>query len=511
MCGIFYINWIPKKEVIKEMILSLKNRGPDFNDIYIDKKENFVMGHTRLSIIDIDKRSNQPMDLHDCIITFNGEIYNYKKIKKLILEDFEFKTKSDTEVIIALYKKLGIEGFKYLEGMFAFALHDKIKKKTYFLRDPVGIKPLYFYFNSGKIVASSKIQTLKPFTDKSINFRAINDILTWGYPRVPVYDKIYEFEPGKVYDCNLNKKNIDFIVNKRKTIKHAIEEQFVNSDRPVGILLSGGIDSAYIAYVCSKISKQRIHTFTIGFTKEDPDIVAAKKLAKHIGSKHHQIIISEKGFERNLKEGIDKIGFPTDLGSVSFINAIGKEIAKTEIKVLLSGDGNDEISGGYKRYAETNGLRTKELIEWYINRITKNDYEAKKKLIGDNAYNVQMNDLEAYNNSNIILWIDFKNELLFYHLKRMDHIISEYGIELRVPYLDYSFVMNSFSKSFASKVNKRGNKLLVRDFALADGLPKEFAFGPKIPMKPKNFKTKDHIIRITKMWLDNNKIKGVIK
>lgn len=482
------------------MMDTLKNRGPDNQDIYIDKKNKFLIGHTRLSIIDVDKRSNQPMDYHGCIISFNGEIYNYKKIKRKILPDFKFETESDTEVIIALYKEFGINGWKYLEGMFAFILYDKQKNKKYFLRDPVGIKPLYFYTNDSKLAMSSKIQTLLKVINPTpnINKRAVNDILALGYPRVPIYDKIYECVPGEVYDEKLKKYDIDFIVDKSKTIKDAIKEQFINSHRPIGILLSGGIDSTYIAYVCSKINK--VHTFTIGFSRKDPDVVAAKKFAKFIKSEHHEILINKGDFEKNLWEGIDKIGFPTDLGSVSLVNAIGKEVAKTDIKVLLSGDGNDEISGGYKRYYENSGIRTVELVEWYKKRIIKNDYEKRKEILKDDVFEIVINSVDKFNNSNIILWIDYKNELLYYHLKRMDHIISDFGIELRVPYLDYSFIMNSFSKPFSSKVSKRGNKLLVRDFALKDGLPMEFAFGPKIPMKPKDFNTKEHLVRIWKKW-----------
>lgn len=507
MCGILYLNWIPSKKVISEMMETLKNRGPDNQDVCIDKKNEQVIGHTRLSIIDIDKRSNQPMDFHDCIISFNGEIYNYKKVKKKLLSDFKFKTNSDTEVIIALYKKFGINGWKYLEGMFAFILYDKVNNKTYFLRDPSGIKPLYFYLNNGKLVAASKIQTLlkiMPNNDKpNIDNRAVNDILGLGYPRVPIYQNTYEFEPGKIYDEHLRTYSIIFPIHKEKTIKDAIEEQFINSDRPIGILLSGGLDSAYIAYVCSKIAlknNNKIHTFTIGFSRKDPDIIQAKKLAKFIKSEHHEILINKGDYEKNLWEGIDKIGYPMDLGSVSLVNAIGKEIAKTDIKVLLSGDGNDEISAGYKRYYENNGIRTIELVERYKKRIVKNNYEKRKKILNDNVFEIVINDTERFNNSNIILWIDYKNELLHYHLKRMDHIISDFGIELRVPYLDYSFIMNSFSKSFATKVNKRGNKLLVRDFALKDGLPEKFAFGPKIPMKPKDFNAKEHLMRIWRKW-----------
>lgn len=500
MCGIFYTNKTLSDKILADMFKSLELRGPDAKGIYKDKK-GFVIGHTRLAIIDIDPRSNQPMQTNNYVVSFNGEIYNYKKIKS-ILSDYKFKTNSDTETIIALYDKFGIDGWKYLEGMFAFIFYDKKQNKTYFLRDPVGIKPLYYYYNSGDLIIGSKVSTiLNAVGELPIDYRAVNDILALGYPRKPIYQRIAEFEPGYVYDTNLKSTKIDFIINKEKTIKDAIIEQFENTDRPIGITLSGGIDSGYIAYVCSKISKSKIHTFTIGFSDKDDDVINARKLAKFIGSEHHEIIVPNSVYDQNLKEGLKKLEAPYDLGSVAVTNLLGKEIAKTDIKVILVGDGSDEIQGGYKRYAEKSGLRTAELWEWYIKRIIKNDFDDRKKILKDDAYNVTISSDYNQENANKILWCDYKNELRYYHIKRMDHIISDFGIEARFPYLDHSFIMNTFDQSFSKKVNTRGNKLLLRDFAEKDGLPHEFAFRPKVPFKRKDFDAKKHL---EKLWRDFN-------
>jgi asparagine synthase (glutamine-hydrolysing) len=500
LCGIFYTSFDPGQQTVNEMIKSLRARGPDhYGVVKLDDGQTF--GHTRLSIIDVNERSNQPMQLHDCIIIFNGEIFNYKKIRD-DLKDFPFQTQSDTEVIIALYKRFGVDGFKALQGQFAFALYDIKTQEMFYLRDPIGIKPLYFSMRDGKIIVASKLSTIRKNIKSGKNVRALNDILAFGYPRIPVYEDIYEIVPGRLYDKNMNNKKIEFNIDKKKTFKQAIKEQFLVSDRPVGITLSGGVDSGYIAYVCSKLSKQPIHTFTIGFSKDDPDIVFSRELANLIKSEHHEIIISKNVLQNELMEGLDKMEFPSDLGSVALTNILGKEIAKTNIKVILIGEGADETQGGYRRYKEKIGLRTDELWEWYITRITKNDFEARKKILGDDVMGIVVAD-NNLNNANKILMHDLKNEILYYHLKRIDHIISDFGIEARVPYLDYSVVMNTFDKPFMQKVNSSGDKLLLRRFASDDGLPEKFAFRPKVALKEKGFSAAEHLQKIVKRFMDD--------
>jgi len=505
MCGIFYTNFLPNDKVVNKMFKTLEARGPDAQGLY---KKDFLIGHTRLSIIDLDKRSNQPMSIKGYTVAFNGEIYNYKQLKEELKNDWKFITNSDTEVIIALYHKYGVEGWKFLNGMFSFIFYHESRDKIFFLRDPVGIKPLYFHIDSGKIIVASKQSTiLECIKTTSLNYRAVNDILAFGYPKLPIYQNIYEFNPGYVYDRKLNKKKINFIIDKNKTFKKAIIERFVNSDRPVGITLSGGIDSGYIAYVCSKISKTKIHTFTIGFSKNDDDVIAARKVAKLIDSDHHEIIVPKSVYDECLKEGIDKLESPFDLGSVAMTNLLGKEIAKTNIKVILIGEGADEIQGGYKRYSEKSGIRTKELWDWYQKRVTKNNIDDRKKVLGDNTFVTVLKDECQEDNANKILYCDFVNELRCYHLKRIDHIISEFGIEARVPYLDYSIVCNSFKTNFSKKINQRGNKLLLRDFAVKDGYPEELAFRPKLAFKRKDFNAKEHLVKLWQKWLKEYNLK----
>ena len=401
--------------------------------------------------------------------------------------------------IIALYVMFGKQGWEHLRGMFAFILYDNKNNETFFVRDPLGIKPLYYYYNSGIIIIASKISTILSYTgNMAIDYRGVNEILALGYARKPIYRNIYEIEPGYIYNKNMVKEKIDFKINTKKTIKDAIIEQFVNSDRPVGITLSGGIDSGYIAYVCSKISKKKIHTFTIGFSEKNDDIINARKVAKFIGSEHHEIIVPSSVYDINLKEGLEKLECPSDLGSVAMTNLLGKEISKTNVKVILIGESSDELNGGYKRYNEKTCVRTKELWEWYKERITKNNFGDRKEILNSDVCTVILDDEGSPDNSNKMLWFDMKNELRFYHFKRIDHIISDFGIEARVPYADYDYYMNISNESFSKKVNQRGNKLLLRDFAIKDGYPEQLAMVPKIPFKRKDFDAKKHLINLWK-------------
>ena len=508
ICGIFYANSYLSAEDRKKVSDLLKPRGPDYQGVTMKDGKTFI--HTRLSIIDLDPRSNQPFIDNDILLIFNGEIYNYKQIKKELVKshNYKFKTDSDTEVIVALYRTYGKKGFGKLNGMFAFVLHDSLRARTYFLRDPSGIKPLYQFISGNQIMASSTLQPILELMHPKINYRGVNYILAYGWTPITIYDNVREFEPGMLYSEFMQPEPVTWEIDKTKTIKDCIIEQYVNSDRPVGVLLSGGIDSGYLAYVCAKEAakkNKKIHTYTIGFSTKDEDIINARQVAKLIKSNHHEIIISSKDYELNLKEGLSKIGMPIDLGSVSLTNAIGKEIAKTDIKVLLSGDFQDELGLGYKRYNEKQGLRTNELWEWYQKRIEKNSFKDRKEILKDDTMNVSISNCGYPDNANIMSFCDFKNELRFYHVKRIDHIISSFGIELRVPYGDYNYITYMLNESFAKKVNQRGNKLLLRDFAVVDGYPKELAFKPKIPMKSKTFNAKTHLIKI---WKDFKKEKG---
>lgn len=480
MCGIWGITtgYEYKKAIFAEK--QLKNRGPDYSGFYFD--DNISLVHTRLSIIDLSEKSNQPFKSSKTIISFNGEIYNYKKIKKELINKhkYKFKTTGDTEVIVALYETLGIDGFKKLNGMFAFIIYDKLKNKTYFLRDPTGIKPLYYYKHKHGIIEASSLMSAMSIK-KETNLDALNELLSLGYSRVSLYKNYEEFEPGIIYDENLKKTKIKFITTK-KTFKKSIIEHFLTSDVPVGITLSGGIDSSYITYICSKIKK--IHTFTIGFDKNEPDIIASRNLAKKLKTIHHEIILNKQKALKEYKKAIDILEIPMDMGSTLQTYLLGREIKKFGIKVILIGEGSDEINGGYRRHQEVLSKEfNKNPLKFYKNRIIKFNKKNRNEILNHNFKKDININLNKKLGLNAILDWDLNNEIRFYHLKRIDHIISNFGIEARVPYLDYSCIKSCMEMDYLKKVKLNRNKIILRNEAKKEGLFNEYVEMPKRPLK----------------------------
>jgi asparagine synthase (glutamine-hydrolysing) len=328
--------------------------------------------------------------------------------------------------------------------------------------------------------------------------------LTYGYPRIPIYNKIFEVEPGHYIDEKGVQHKINFRFRERDLMK-VIQGQYITTDRPIGITLSGGVDSSFLVHAVSQIT-DKIETFTIGFSEQDQDIIAAREVAKHYNTNHHEIIIDENEIRNSLKEAIDILGFPMDLGSVAHTNILAKEIAKTDIKVILIGEGADEVFAGYKRYKEM--LKHKlDFMKHYHKRIRKNEQSENKELLGDYAYTVlpRSNGWKA-DDKNKVLWYDIKNELQYYHLKRIDHIISHYGIEARVPYLDRNIIMQSLKMKYSDKVRHDKDKIWFRKYCIEKGLPEAFAMRPKLPLKKEGLNTSDHLKEIVGGFINEKNI-----
>jgi asparagine synthase (glutamine-hydrolysing) len=472
MCGIWARLEEKRIDLAMNAAEKLRTRGPEYQGIHTSP--GITMVHTRLAIIDLDKRSNQPFETERCVISFNGEIYNYKELKSEYLKTWRFKTESDTEVITALYEVYGVKHFNKLNGMFAFILHDKLEGKTFFMRDMVGIKPLYFIYHNGIIECSSLMSALS-FKGEIDNTK-LNDILALGYPRRPIYNQVYEFKPGVLYDESLRQHEYIYKFSKR-TFKEAIEQQYLTSDVPVAITLSGGVDSGYIAWICSKISKDKLHTFTIGFDKDDEDVVMSRELAGMIGSQHHEIILDKSEIDKYYDEAIKVLEIPMDMGSTVQTYILAKEIKKFGIKCILIGEGSDELNGGYKRHTECIGKMPNDAWDFYKKRIIKLDYNEREKILGKDTIPVSPS-MEVTTMNTILDW-DFDNELRYYHLKRIDHIVSSFGIEARVPYLDLACVQTVRDMKFHDKIGKKN----LRNEALENGLHEKFAMRPKKPLK----------------------------
>jgi asparagine synthase (glutamine-hydrolysing) len=379
MCGINGFLAINKAENISEQLEKMNNliihRGPDANGefVAIEDQYSIAMGMRRLSIIDLNT-GNQPIYSEDLskVIVFNGEIYNYQILKnQLINQGCKFKTNSDTEVILKLYEKEGVKSFVKLDGMFAFSIYDKSIDKLYIARDYFGEKPLYYTQTRNGFIWASELKSImgtlstKPEIDKSS--LSIFFQLTYIPSPYTIYEGIYKLKANHYIelDCNENKYIIFELDNptsrfaiqsKKEAIKvtHELVQKSIASrsisDVPLGTFLSGGVDSSIVSLCLAQQQEKKIDTFSIGFDKKSFDESDKSRLvSKLINSKHHEFIISAKDLTMNIDEILLNFDEPFADSSALATYLVSKK-TKDYVKVALTGDGGDEVFGGYNKY-----------------------------------------------------------------------------------------------------------------------------------------------------------------
>ncbi len=376
MCGICGIVNFDSSNVenkqLGEMLSFIKQRGPDGDGMFIEK--NIGLAHARLSIIDLTEKASQPMsDITKNIwITFNGEIYNYKTLKKELENlNYKFSSNSDTEVLIYGYIHWGMaELIKKIDGMFAFALLDKKNNELYLIRDRFGKKPLYYSIDSNNLLFSSDIRSIWSMkTNLTINRKALSYYLSELSSPQPytIWNEVYQLNPSSILHIDLTTKkqtetkywarkigeknknsideNIEIVEGK---LTEAIKKRLVG-DVPISCFLSSGADSGLIVSLLSSFSNNQTNTFTVGFDYDDfNETKEAALLAKRYNTNHTEINL-KVDIRNDLTAIIDSYGEP--FGDVSSIATflISKEMSK-HYKVALSGDGGDEIFGGYYEY-----------------------------------------------------------------------------------------------------------------------------------------------------------------
>lgn len=381
MCGISaYIsnsNKISKADFV-QATNTISHRGPDAEGYYENEQNTVLLGHKRLSIIDLSPASNQPF-FSNCgryVIVYNGELYNFKEIKEQL--QLQTRTTGDTEVILEAYIKIGTKSFELLNGMFAFIIYDIQAQKIIVCRDRVGIKPLFYYYDGTRIVFSSELKMLKaiPGFNKSINYTAIPEFLHLGFITEPntIYKNVYKFPTASYSIFNISEvdENFNIPINTywnisdvlqpttkkdfsntknelKKLLIDAVEKQLV-SDVPVGSFLSGGIDSSLITAIASTIKKDKIKTFSIGYdNKKYDESDHALKVAKHLGTDHYAFKLTEDDVEEILSEIIFHYDEPFADAS-AYPTMIVSKLAREHVTVTLSGDGADELFLGYGMY-----------------------------------------------------------------------------------------------------------------------------------------------------------------
>jgi asparagine synthase (glutamine-hydrolysing) len=377
MCGIngiYSSDIVDLKSLVSKMNDLIIHRGPDDEGYYYESSSfSIAFGMRRLSIIDLIS-GKQPIFSKDNLvgIVFNGEIYNHQEIKEnLIKKGVAFFTNSDTEVVLKLYENEGVKSFSKLDGMFAFSIYDKSIGKVFIVRDFFGEKPLYYSKTKNGLIWSSELKSIisvLPFKP-NINKQSISLFFQLTYIPAPftIYDKVFKLEPYHYIelDCNKNTFLINEIVHDKKSFSidskdMAKKEVFdlVNksvlsrsiSDVPIGTFLSGGVDSSIVSFCLSKHQSNKIDTFSVGFKNKSFDESDKSRLvSKLINSNHHEFIVAEKDLTGNIEEIILNFDEPfADSSALATFLVSNK--TKDFVKVALTGDGGDEVFGGYNKY-----------------------------------------------------------------------------------------------------------------------------------------------------------------
>lgn len=375
MCGIvgFISQRNDKEHIIQKQLETLYHRGPDAQSKYIDN--NIAFGHTRLAIIDIDN-AVQPMTSTDnrYIIIFNGEIYNYLELRQhLVSKGIKFKTHSDTEVLLNMYIVYGKECVSKLNGMFAFSVYDKVKDSMFLARDHFGIKPLYYTYQNNDFIFASEVKAILEYPDikAEVDQKSLNEYMTFQVmlKKHTLFKNIHSLEPatylylesGKIKE---KKKYWEFDYNIDETMSeeeyttellHLLENSLniqTRSDVPIGAYLSGGIDSSLVSTLASKNYFGDFHTFCGGFkdSKDFDETHYAKIVQKSINSIHHEIFPTSNDFTDNFEKIMYHMDYP-EAGPGVFSQYMVSKLVSQHVKVVLGGQGGDEIFGGYTRYA----------------------------------------------------------------------------------------------------------------------------------------------------------------
>lgn len=485
MCGISGLFNFDNREVNSDLLLAmttcLKHRGPDAQGIW--KDNNIGLGHARLSILDLSEQANQPMSSDDKLYTiaFNGEIYNFLEIRERLQKlGHKFRTQSDTEVIIASYREFGTDCFSKFNGMFSLAIYDTQKNKLVLARDPFGIKPLYYHQNASFFCFASEIKSLKCHPDISftISNQAFSEYMWYGNSlgTNTIYNEVLELKPGtcKVIETDGVKDFEYFSVNKideieiseteaiakvKELLEASIKRHLI-SDVPVGIFLSGGIDSSAITAFASKHYKGKIKTYSVGFDFAlNDELALARKIAEKYGTDHNEITINGGdviSIIESLVEAHDQpFGDAADIPLYMLTNRL-----KDEIKVVLQGDGGDEFFGGYSRY----------------NTVTKRDFWTKF-----HALSTIMKKM-SISNEKILRFIRFIDAISEKDSYKMNALLltmeSEYGNHMSVvsdewkekikttdPFLRYKEVYEDFDESLSitQKLFRTDVQIILKD------------------------------------------------
>jgi asparagine synthase (glutamine-hydrolysing) len=500
MCGICGITW-SDKDLIKLMGNACKHRGPEQEGFYLDNDVSLCC--ERLRVMDLRDIGGQPIHNEDETIWAiqNGEIYNFQKLKNdLEKKDHKFYSNTDTEVLVHLYEEYGEKFVEYLDGMFACAIWDLKNKKLIIARDRLGVKPMYYWFNSETLIFASEIKSILQYEEvkRELNYQGLSQFITYAYSidgqtllknineLLPGHRLIYDFSSksvkiNKFWELTLTKneysedKNLEKV---KKLLENAIDKRKI-SDAPLGALLSGGLDSSIMVAILNRFSEKPIQTFTTGFGNELDEFDEAKIVAEHCGTDHKEILIDFSDLAKSLPKILWHMELPYGRPSI-LSNYMASEEIKKFVTVAYTGEGSDELFGGYNRYlpfVEDNSYFQK-----------TNDYEAvtsgffKNKELRNNIFSDNtLKHLENHNHPsqafkqilennpgqstlNNVLFFELKTEIPGAQTWRIDRASSAHAVELREPFLDHELV--SFVSSIPSSLKINTDNIVRKKYIL---------------------------------------------
>lgn len=553
MCGIAGFVGKGTESDLKGMISAISYRGPDY--LGTDMIENVGLAHARLSIIDLSPEARQPFYTPDksVAMVFNGEIYNYLQLKEelLKLNKYSFRTTSDTEVLVYMYQEYGIKLLDKINGMFAIAIYDFQKKQLFLARDRMGKKPVYYTLIDGTLIFASELKAIlkHPLVKKDLNYDAINEYLTFEYIPTPntIFKNIHKleasnyllFKDGRItakeayWHVNFTQQNISFTdaITKLDTLMTDAVSSRLMSDVPLGVFLSGGLDSSAIAYYAQKTAKSQINTFSIGFSEKSYDESNyARLVAKKLGTQHHEEMLSASTSLSLIPDIINKLDEPFADPSIIPTYFLSRYTRK-QVIVALGGDGSDELLAGYPtfisdKFLKPVGIMPKALIkamsglsagllppsdknisldfkltQFFKGFEEKRQYahtlwlgsftpslknklftqSAKDKITNGNGLNSvdrYLADVPNVSEFNQLLYTYYRTYLLEDILVKVDRASMYNSLEVRAPFLDTKVVefLNSLPKSY--KIQGFNGKRLLKEL-MRDKLPNEIIDRPK--------------------------------
>lgn len=479
----------------------LSHRGPDFSGIYLDG--SLALGHARLSIIDLLPDANQPFLDGELAVVFNGEIYNYRELSKKY--SLSLRTTSDTEVLLKLYEKMGTDCLNEFNGMFAFCVYDKQTQTLTLARDRFGKKPLYYFYDGLRFIFASEMKAILELLGDvpSVNKYAFEEYLSYLSPMKDntFYEGIQKLEPGCMLTFDIKTKALKtarYYELSQRTQPLAIsqtealakiEELIIDSlklrlvsDVPVASFLSGGVDSTLISALYSSISRQKIDTFSIGYDeyKDYDELHYARAASKAMGSNHHEFTVNKKEFLGAFEEIVPFLDEPLNDPAIIPTFMLSREVNKSGYKVILSGEGSDEIFMGYDAYFDymkLDGINSelsatsKDFMGSYhaqnpnlsrnyenLRRIYERDLPIFR-LIGESFNPLQKSKLligkpciidtnikavyETVKDNGSAYWMsymDIKHWIGEVLMSKMDRMSMAHSLESRAPFLDYRLV-----------------------------------------------------------------------